>query len=61
MAELFFSISRFWLLLMGICCAYQLGYTLLSLIRTPRWKPGRQDGKPVRVFYSVPVEFRLDK
>ena len=27
----------------------------------PRWKPGRQDGKPVRVFYSVPVEFRLDK
>ena len=27
----------------------------------PRWKPGCQDGKPVRVFYSVPVEFRLDK
>ena len=25
---------------MGICCAYQLGYTLLSLVRTPRWKPG---------------------
>ena len=40
MAELFFSISRFWLLLMGICCAYQLGYTLLSLMKTPRWRPG---------------------
>lgn len=40
MAEILLSISRFWLLLMGICCAYQLGYTILSLIKTPRWKPG---------------------
>lgn len=25
----------------------------------PRWKPGRLDGKPVRVRYTVPVMFRL--
>lgn len=40
MAYVLLSISRFWLLLMGLCCAYQLGYTLLSLVKTPRWKPG---------------------
>ena len=27
----------------------------------PRWKPGRQKGKPVRVKYIVPVEFCLSK
>ena len=25
----------------------------------PPWKPGRKDGKPVRVKYSLPVTFRL--
>ena len=40
MAYILLSISRFWLLLMGLCCAYQLAYTLLSLVKTPRWKPG---------------------
>ena len=40
MAYILLSISRFWLLLMGLCCAYQLGYTLLSLVKTPCWKPG---------------------
>ena len=25
----------------------------------PRWKPGRQRGKPVRVKFSLPVTFRL--
>lgn len=40
MAYILLSISQFWLLLMGLCCAYQLGYTLLSLVKTPRWKPG---------------------
>lgn len=25
----------------------------------PRWKPGKQRGKPVRVKYTVPVNFRL--
>ena len=26
----------------------------------PRWKPGKQRGKPVRVKYTVPVNFRLE-
>jgi protein TonB len=25
----------------------------------PKWKPGIQRGKPVRVKYTVPVNFRL--
>lgn len=25
-----------------------------------KWKPGRQDGQPVAVKYTVPVQFRLD-
>ena len=25
----------------------------------PKWNPGMQDGKPVRVQYSVPVTFRM--
>ena len=25
----------------------------------PKWKPGKQRGKPVRVKYTVPVTFRL--
>lgn len=25
----------------------------------PRWKPGTQDGKPMRVRYTVPINFRL--
>ena len=25
----------------------------------PKWKPGKQRGKPVRVKYTVPVNFRL--
>ena len=32
----------------------------LRLVRSmPRWTPGRQDGKPVRVKYNVPITFRL--
>lgn len=25
----------------------------------PKWKPGRKDGKPVRVWYQIPVNFKL--
>jgi protein TonB len=25
----------------------------------PKWKPGKQRGKPVRVKYTLPVNFRL--
>jgi len=27
----------------------------------PRWKPGMERGKPMRVKYTVPVEFRISK
>ena len=27
---------------------------------SPRWKPGTQNGKPVRVLYRVPISFSLD-
>lgn len=26
----------------------------------PKWKPGKQDGKPVRVYYNIPVRFILN-
>jgi len=26
----------------------------------PKWKPGKQNGKPVRVHFSLPIMFRLD-
>lgn len=33
----------------------------LRVISTmPKWKPGSQRGKPVRVRYTVPVNFRLN-
>lgn len=25
----------------------------------PRWKPGKQNGKPVKVYYSIPITFNL--
>jgi TonB family protein len=25
----------------------------------PKWKPGKQDGKPVRVSYQMPINFKL--
>ncbi len=28
---------------------------------SPKWKPGIQNGKPVRVKYTVPINFTLDK
>ena len=27
----------------------------------PKWKPGTQDGKPVRVRYTLPILFKLGK
>ncbi|HCC51250.1 MAG TPA: energy transducer TonB, partial [Porphyromonadaceae bacterium] len=27
----------------------------------PNWKPGMQQGRPVRVKYNVPVRFKLQK
>lgn len=31
------------------------------LERMPRWVPGKKDGKPINVKYSLPVSFRLNK
>ena len=39
----------------------QLDAEALRIVRNmPKWTPGMQDGKPVRVKYLVPVTFRLD-
>lgn len=33
---------------------------VLRVIRTmPRWNPGKKDGKPVKVYYRLPVQFHL--
>lgn len=26
----------------------------------PKWKPGKQNGQPVRVYYTLPVRFKLE-
>lgn len=26
----------------------------------PKWKPGKQNGKPVKVYYTLPITFRLE-
>lgn len=26
----------------------------------PNWEPGKQNGQPVRVYYSIPITFRLN-
>ena len=32
---------------------------LRVILSMPKWKPGKQDGKPVRVSYTVPINFQL--
>lgn len=32
---------------------------LISVSKFPPWKPGTQNGKPVNVYYTLPVTFRL--
>ena len=33
----------------------------IRVIRSmPKWKPGKQRGKPIRVKYTLPVNFRLE-
>lgn len=35
--------------------------TALAVIRKmPKWKPGRSKGKPVKVYYTLPIKFRLE-
>lgn len=33
-------------------------FTLVSSM--PRWIAGTQDGKPVKVFYTLPIHFKLE-
>ena len=34
----------------------------LRIIRKmPKWTPGKQDGKPQRVLYTIPITFQLTK
>ena len=34
----------------------------LRIIRQmPKWTPGKQDGRPQRVLYTIPIQFRLPK
>lgn len=40
---------------------YSLGKEAVRVISMmPKWKPGRQDGKAVRVAYTLPIKFKLD-
>ena len=34
---------------------------LLIIRQMPKWTPGKQDGKPQRVLYTIPIQFRLPK
>ena len=33
---------------------------LRIISQMPKWKPGKQNGRPVRVYYTLPVIFKLD-
>ncbi len=40
---------------------YSLGKEAVRVIwMMPKWKPGKQDGKAVRVAYTLPIKFKLD-
>lgn len=28
--------------------------------KMPKWKPGKQNGRPVKVYFSLPITFRLE-
>jgi TonB family protein len=42
---------------------YGLEEAAVDLInRMPKWeKPGKQNGKPVKVYYTIPITFKLDE
>lgn len=41
--------------------SYGFDEEAIRLIKAmPKWKPGRNNGKPVRVFYQIPVRFVLE-
>jgi beta-lactamase regulating signal transducer with metallopeptidase domain len=41
---------------------YGIGDEAIRVLKlSPKWEPGTQDGKPVRVMYSLPITFQSDK
>ena len=36
-----------------------VGEAMRVIKAMPKWKPGTQDGKPMRVRYSIPINFRF--
>lgn len=32
---------------------------LKTVMGMPKWRPGKKDGKPVKVYYRIPVSFKL--
>lgn len=34
---------------------------LAVVTNMPKWKPGKQDGKPVKVYFSLPINFNLSE
>lgn len=43
----------------GLC--QSIKNELIRVVKTfPKWQPGYQEGKPVRVLYTIPVRFKLE-
>ena len=42
---------------MGACCGAEAKRLVLAM---PKWTPGKKNGKPVRVEYTMPVRFKLE-
>jgi protein TonB len=34
---------------------------LKAVKKMPDWKPGRQNGRPVRTYFNLPVSFKIDE
>ncbi|MEI8280517.1 MAG: energy transducer TonB [Bacteroidota bacterium] len=28
--------------------------------KMPKWKPGKQNGRPVKVYFTLPISFKLE-
>jgi antitoxin component YwqK of YwqJK toxin-antitoxin module len=46
-------------ILTGLCQSLE-EESIRVLKMMPKWKPGIQDGKPVRVYYNMPIVYKLD-
>ena len=39
--------------------SYKEAMRIVSVM--PKWIPGKQDGRPVAVYYTLPIKFKLSK